>query len=240
MKRIPRWLIQFFIFTVLVGVVWFFMKRWELVLIALASLLLHESGHYLAFKYYKVPSTLGFLPLGAYIRPSAWHYLRTNLFQRSVVTLAGPLFTGILAILGILFAGVGLFPKYLLTIASFNAIVGTFNLLPIIPFDGGRIITFFLESLERKERTIWVKGTIAFIALIYSAGWLLFDKTSDLTVIFALFLPFAASGLRDRPSRKAMTKAEANIIHLVYLALFTLMLVIGMFTPSIQDLWLVD
>lgn len=113
------------------------------------SLLLHEMGHALAFRYYGMYSHIVLYSFGGYAMPEGRLPVR---MQRIVVTLAGP-FTNFL-IVGIVFGTnyvqpwehinyIGIAYDVLLFI---NLFLGLVNLLPVFPLDGGQI-----------SREIWLK-----------------------------------------------------------------------------------
>jgi Zn-dependent protease len=70
-----------------------------------------------------------------------------------LVALAGPLSNFILAFLGVWWMSI--FPSYEAGFfVMFNIVIGTFNLLPILPLDGGRVLG---ELLPRRLAYSWYK-----------------------------------------------------------------------------------
>jgi Zn-dependent protease len=115
-------------------------KLWplEFVLLLLPILFLHESGHYLAMRAFDYRNVrMFFIPLfGAAV--AGQHYNVPG-WKKVIVSLAGPL-PGILlgAVLGGL--GLGLEIPLLVNAAVLTVIVNGFNLLPIVPLDGGWVV----------------------------------------------------------------------------------------------------
>jgi Zn-dependent protease len=117
----------------------------------------HEMGHWLEAKRQRLPVTAPlFIPfLGASIflkehPESAWRE-----FQ---LAIAGPLLGSLGA--GVVFAiGVAEDSNRLKAIAFLGFFINLFNLLPVVPLDGGRIVTAIHPAL-------WVLGLIGLLALV--------------------------------------------------------------------------
>jgi Zn-dependent protease len=97
-------------------------------------LLVHEFGHYAAMKAFGYRDTqMFFIPfLGAAVKGRHDDASGT---QRAVVALAGPLPGIVLALLALLWWPLS---PFLATLVSVAIVLNFFNLLPILPFDGGR------------------------------------------------------------------------------------------------------
>lgn len=133
---------------------WLFSVPFALAL--LACLVFHEYGHLRAMKYF------GLKTKGIYLIPFVGglavsdEKINTR-WQDIVISIMGPTFGFFLSIIAILlywltgdifFAG----------IATFNALLNLFNLLPILPLDGGHILKSISFSMNSKA------GLIACIA----------------------------------------------------------------------------
>jgi Zn-dependent protease len=117
---------------------------WEFVLMLIPILLFHESGHYLAMRIFKYRNLrMFFIPLfGAAV--SGRHYNIAG-WKKVIVSLMGPV-PGIAV--GIVLGLIGLFlhKTFLIKIASLTLILNAFNLVPVLPFDGGWVFHSILFS----------------------------------------------------------------------------------------------
>ena len=117
-------------------------KRWDTLAILVGVLFVHELGHYLAmlaFGYGNV--RMFFIPLLGAAVSGRGHGAAG--WKKVVVALAGPL-PGILA--GGVLGGLGLYyhKPLLLQIAEMSLLLNGFNLLPVLPLDGGRVVQSLL------------------------------------------------------------------------------------------------
>ncbi len=122
-------------------------------------LLLHELGHFIAIRWYGMPAGAPvFIPFfGAAIflrqRPQTPQ-------QEYVIAAAGPL-AGTLASLACLLLGFALRQPVLLSLAYFGFFLQAFNLIPVWPLDGGRMVAAV-------DRRIWWVG----IPVLLLVAWL--------------------------------------------------------------------
>ena len=104
--------------------------------------LFHECGHILAFKMCRVDIKefalkMGRLSLTCQTEPSA--------LKKVVIAAMGPAFSFMLCGILLLFKAVGIFPSFADGCIRVSALLGRFNLIPVLPLDGGRIIEGFFE-----------------------------------------------------------------------------------------------
>ena len=140
------------------------------IIVLFVSILVHELGHAIAFRYYRIPSRIVLYWMGGLAIPesSVWGgKSRLTPYQQIVVSLAGPFAGFILAALTVgvvlalngklVFMWGGMFPLlipnmlgtavegnqsvFILLYSSlfFNLIWGAFNLMPVLPLDGGQV-----------------------------------------------------------------------------------------------------
>ncbi|MCL1065986.1 site-2 protease family protein [Shewanella olleyana] len=146
---------------------WLFSIEFALALIA--CLVIHEYGHIKAMKHF------GMKTKGIYLIPFmgglAVSDERINTrWQNVVISIMGPTFG--------LFMSIGCMVAYWITgniffagLASFNALLNLFNLLPILPLDGGHIlksITFSMNSMVGLIACI--AGAAVGVFISYSLG----------------------------------------------------------------------
>ncbi|MEG0876367.1 MAG: site-2 protease family protein [Oscillospiraceae bacterium] len=125
-------------FLLLLALVYFFDDS-GLLLAALPAVAVHELGHLLAMGLFGVRP----LALSATMSGFSLDYSGSISAPKEMLTaLAGPL-------LGLLFAvvcakiGNRVQSEYLLLCAGLGVVLNAFNLLPALPLDGGRILSFF-------------------------------------------------------------------------------------------------
>lgn len=130
---------------------------WRLALVVMLVLLAHELGHYAAFRAYGLPVRLpAFVPLfGAFTAGAP----PENLEHDANIALAGPV-TGMGLAAVCLAIGIASGDRFWYACADLSAFLNLFNLLPMPPFDGGRIIGAVWPPL-------WIAGVIGFFAFAY-------------------------------------------------------------------------
>jgi len=146
---------------------WLFSLQFALSL--LACLVVHEYGHIRAMKYFKMPTK------GIYLIPFFGGMALTDgkintRWQDVVISIMGPVFGLGMSLLSVLaywvtgnifFAG----------LAVFNALLNLFNLLPILPLDGGHILKSVSFSMNSKVGLVLCIVAAAFgVWLSYTLG----------------------------------------------------------------------
>ncbi len=150
---------------------WLFSFQFALSL--LACLIFHEYGHVRAMKYF------GMKTKGIYLVPFLGGLALSDekintRWQDVVISIMGPMFGFVLSLL--------LTVAYLVTgemffagLAVFNAFLNLFNLLPILPLDGGHVlksISFSMNSVA--GIVLCTLAALGGVALSYSLGLTLF------------------------------------------------------------------
>ena len=143
----------------------------EVSVILFLSILVHELGHALAFKKYKVNSRIVLhgmgglcIPLSGYLKPK----------ENMIVCLCGPFAGFVLALVYYLLNTAGVFPETALSPQYRDYIFyfvnigwGIFNLLPIYPLDGGQSLhNFLMWSNVKSSLSKALKVSIFFLILI--------------------------------------------------------------------------
>ena len=193
---------SFFLLVLLAAVI----SPAEIVVSVLLAAALHECGHLLALRAYRVPvEGLRLSALGAVLYARGAR--RLSYGRELIVTLAGcgmNIFCGVLtALLALRLSWVEGF-----VLAGAHILLAAFNLLPIPPLDGARalylIAAFFLGPLAG-ERIAAVTGLVCSLALM-SAGVYVTAETGGgtLFLLASLALLFGAvrrSGLAKNAGR---------------------------------------
>lgn len=190
---------------------WFaLLNGWRPLALLLLAAALHEGGHLLALRAFGVPvEALELSPLGAVLRAD-----RSRLsYSRELAVLgAGPCVN---LLCGLLLCWIGRSCPACCAAAGAQLVLGTFNLLPIRPLDGGqalRLLVSWKFGPDAGERVSAAAGGVLSGAL---AGLLLFlmrSSRGNLWLIpaaaefFAIALWGLAGGCRRCPSRRVQTR----------------------------------
>ena len=167
--------------------VWFYALfwGWSFALIFVVLIGIHEFGHWFAMKFYGVPSSLPFfIPgMGALVNmrgtpPSAYH--------ESLIAFAGPA-TGALASGLCAWIGFTEHQNFWLAAAYTGLFLNLFNLAPVMPLDGGRIV----GSISPR---IWLAGLVVFVAaMVVLRLW-----NPLIIILIVLSIPQAIAAWKNR------------------------------------------
>jgi Zn-dependent protease len=144
----PSWtfLLSLWIYVVIFG--------WKLAVVLMFVLLAHELGHFFAFRAYGLPARLpAFVPLlGAFTAGAP----PENLEHDAYIALAGPL-TGLGLAAACYAIATTTQQRFWYACADLSAFLNLFNMIPVPPFDGGRIANALWPPL-------WFAGSAIFVA----------------------------------------------------------------------------
>ena len=186
---------------------------WALMLLALLAgqfvqvitlfvlVLLHEAGHAAAALLYGWRiRKIELLPFGGVAEVDEWGGTRAR--EEIVVTLAGPAVNAALIPLGWLLEYMGIWSSVWTAFFVYsNMVIALFNLLPIWPLDGGRLLQVFYSLLlsYRRSMDISIYGSVAgALVLLY---WSLTQPVPHLNgLAISFYLLFHnAMAYRQRP-----------------------------------------
>lgn len=162
--------------AVIFMVAWYFLISKDItqILILVLVLFIHEMGHFLAMKIFGYNDLkVFFVPLfGAF---ASGRKKEISQRQRAIILLAGPV-PGIL--IGIVLYLSGLTVQYpvIMKLANMFVFLNAFNLIPVSPFDGGKLIeTLFFSSREILTNIFTVASMviISFLAIYFKIYMLL-------------------------------------------------------------------
>lgn len=165
----------------------------------------HEMGHAVAMRLEGIPAGAPvFIPfVGAFV---AMQGLPRNAAVEAKVAMAGPV-AGSLAAWATLWAGVELDQPLLRALGHTAVLINLFNLIPVSPLDGGRIVTAF-------TRTYWVIGYAVGI------GALLVTRSPLLLIVLLVGLWSLVQRWRHpAPGYDALTSRQRGLIALGYAVL---------------------
>jgi len=179
---------------------------WKLAVVVMLLLLAHELGHYFAFRAYGLPARLpAFVPLlGAFTAGAA----PQDLEQDAYIALAGPL-TGLGLAAVCYLIGAQTQDRFWYACADLSAFLNLFNMIPMPPFDGGRIVGALWPPL-------WIVGFALFVAFaVFLHVPILF-----VLIIGLLGLPAMLAAWRGHvdPRAEAMTFSARVRVSVWYLA----------------------
>lgn len=153
-------LVSLLLFTIAFG----FSFSFGTVLIFIAALFIHESGHVLGMRLFKYKDVqVVFLPfLGA---ATLGGEKEATPLQRVIVYLLGPAF-GIVIGTICLFIGGAYEVRSLMEFGAFSLILSYLNLVPLIPLDGGRVFELVLFSRISFLKSAFMIGSVAVMAIV--------------------------------------------------------------------------
>ncbi len=203
-------------------------------MLAFISVIIHELAHICVARFlgYQV-GTLELLPFGGVAH--IYNLGKASAGQEILIALAGPAVSLVITIVSYLSAqGIPQYRELLQFIYDTNFMLATFNMLPALPLDGGRIVRAWLSLFygHLQATIIAVKCTkIICLLLIVITGWLFYDtRTLNITFVVAvLFLylsvraEISAARLRNMQilaQKKALllTQGAMQTIHLTVLS----------------------
>ena len=168
---------------------------WPFAIGLVAMLFIHEMGHALVMKLKGIPvGSMIFIPmLGAAVM---MNQMPKNAKDEAEVGIAGPI-AGALAAAFCFFMAQTQPHSVWAPLAYFGFFLNLFNLIPIVPFDGGRV----LAAIDRR---IWILG---FVGLLGYQIWLWMNGNFYpwllIFVVMAAFQLFSRSRTPDSPEARA-------------------------------------
>jgi Zn-dependent protease len=154
---------------------------WEFAVGVVLLILVHESGHVLFSRWQGIPMSLPvFLgPLGAFTR---MHAAPRDARQEAIIAIGGPVTGTAAALFCFAWAMVtpaGHFHFLLLALAYFGCFINLFNLIPMSPFDGGRVAT----AISRWMNVVGVVIMAAVVVLLNNPFAIIFLILGMITTV---------------------------------------------------------
>lgn len=174
----------------------------------IALIFIHELGHVVAMRSLGLPVRgLYFLPFVGGVAVGA--AARTEA-ERGFVSLMGPgLSLVTTALLYLTAISSGSADVAYLTLLS--ALLNGFNLLPVMPLDGGHVLEALLSRIDAG-----VLGLIKMCLLLLALGVALYAGSTIMTVLFALALPSVLATPNDRQRLPAVCVVEGRALAVAY------------------------
>jgi len=166
---------------------------WPFAIGLVALLFIHEMGHALVMKIKGIPiGSVIFIPfLGAAV---TMRQMPHNAKDEAEVGIAGPIAGAVASAVCLYIAQASLSPFVWAPLAYFGFFMNLFNLIPIVPFDGGRV----LAAIDRR---VWILG---FVGLLAFQIWQWMNGNGSIWLLF--FVVMAAAELWGR-GIKPLTEA---------------------------------
>jgi stage IV sporulation protein FB len=181
--------IQIDLRIILLAILYFIIKRLNLYFTFLVFIALHEFSHAIVgiacgfkLKEFRI------MPFGLSISFYSFEHISVN--KRILTYLSGPLFNFFIAII-FFSANTGARSQKILEIIYINLALAIFNLLPILPLDGGKILKEILRKKYAREiayKKIIIIGNISFIiiTILYCIVFILEKNISLFLIILYL------------------------------------------------------
>lgn len=188
---------------------------WEFALVLVGALMIHEYGHVVAMRQVGIP-TKGFylIPFvgGAAVPDRAFH----TRWEEMYVAYMGPVY-GLGSVALLIVAYIITQEPFWAAAASTVALMNAFNLLPILPLDGGRMLRSALMSIHQGY-AVYIIILFLLLGLVLSVG-IGSVLLGFIVAVGALELRGDVEKEKETPQPKMDTK---TIVHsgLVYLVLW--------------------
>ena len=188
----------------------FYHWRWQTVAAIIVVLLFHEAGHFAAMRWFGYRNIrMFFIPgLGAAV---SGHAQFMPGYKRVIVALMGPV-PGILAGALCWYIGLATDVAWWNLIAALLVLLNGFNLAPILPFDGGRVVDDTIVCRNPWLRASFsVAAGVALIAISFFDGTFLF-RLLGLVVLLGVPRGFRHDFLAHKLKQDGIRPDSANPI----------------------------
>lgn len=180
--------------------------QWEIIYILVLAgvIFIHELGHYLAMRLFKYKDLgIFFVPLlGAFASGTKENISQK---QRVVVILSGPL-PGIVLGLALYYLGLSSGNDFFIRSANIFIFVNLFNLLPIMPLDGGQMIKCLFFETNDKINRIFIYISIALLV-----GLAIYTRSYVFLIVPVFLTMRLANQSRIQAVRDAATEKGLNL-----------------------------
>lgn len=185
----------------LMALLFFLTRQLELYILFMVFALIHELGHLITgiifgFK----PKKIELLPVGVcanfYINLDNYNQKKNNanllVVKKMIITIAGPVINFVLAVMFYIFKiRIGSISTEALVYA--NIIICAFNLLPIYPLDGGRIIKYIIHIIKGLKSSYKYthqisNATVIILTMISSLACLWLKNVSIIMILTYLWV----------------------------------------------------
>ena len=157
---------------------------------------IHELGHYLAAKYYKWNiDKIYFYPYGGYTKFN--DNLNRPIYQELIIMIMGPLFQIIYYFIIINF----LSSKTVEIFSTYHYSILFFNLLPIYPLDGGKLLNLIFNLCLPFSKSFHLIISISF-GMIFLGGALLLLNRANISLSFLMVILILVCKLTEENKKR--------------------------------------
>lgn len=187
--------LQIFIFAI----IFYFTKQIRIYTILMMFALIHELGHLLAGVTLGLKAkSINIMPFGISINFE--DYSNKYLIKKLIIALAGPITNLIIVILGN-------YNEWDEEIIYANMLIGLFNLIPLYPLDGGRILKYVIQlTTSNKDAEIVTYKLsnilIVFITVISCLGFVWLQNIGILLILGYLWFLISQENKRYKLKMK--------------------------------------
>ncbi len=158
--------------------------HFQMLLIISFLLLIHECGHFFTALIFKWPTEkIVFYPFGGVSKFS--HAINCSLKEEILVLLMGPIMQ---LIFYYFLTNVDIFTNYYSSITIINYSILIFNLLPIYPLDGGRLLHCFICYFTSYNLSFKIIYFISYLLLLIIILLFIYNPSINLLLIFIILI----------------------------------------------------
>lgn len=197
--------LQIFVFAV----IFYFTKQIKIYAILMAFAFIHELGHLIAGICFGLKvKKISIMPFGLSINFE--DYSNKYILKKIIISAAGPLMNLLIVVMGIC-------NNWGEDIIYCNILIGMFNLIPIYPLDGGRILKYIIQlssgSMEAEIVTYKLSNAlIIMLTMISSIGILLIKNIGIVLILGYLWILVIKENKKYRLKMKIYKLISDNAI----------------------------
>ena len=158
-------------------------------------IIIHELGHFLTAYFLKVEvNKIYIYPFGGISKLNL--SLNEELFKELIILIMGPLMQ---LIFYFILVNINYFINYKELITIYNSSILLFNLLPIYPLDGGKLLNILLSYKISFKKSLKISLLISYITIII---FLSFFLLKDLSLNLIIIISFLFYKVREEDKKK--------------------------------------
>lgn len=152
----------------------------------ISLIIIHELGHFLCALFFKINvDKIYIYPFGGISKFDI--SLNENLFKELLILIMGPIFQ---IIFYLILTHIDYFNSYLSVITIYHYTILFFNLLPIYPLDGGKLLNIILCFHISFRRSLTISLIFSYITICFLSIYMLFKHFSINILVIISFLVY--------------------------------------------------